>query len=132
MGGATRSGAETPGGERLPRSRRIHRGSEIRTIFGKGRRRRGSLLEVFTTPATGPTARLGTVVPRYGRTVVERNLLRRRLREIGRTDLLPRLRIEGCRTDVLVRARPQAYSAAFSELLSEFTRLTDRLCSDAS
>jgi ribonuclease P protein component len=127
-----RSGDPCPEGERLSRSSRIHRGGEIRTLLGSGARRRGPNLEVFTAASAGGVPRFGTVVPRFGNSVVERNLLRRRLREIGRTELLPRLRQQGCPADVLVRARPPAYEASFSELGSELSRLTDRLCSDAS
>jgi ribonuclease P protein component len=62
---------------------------------------------------------------------VERNLLRRRLREIGRTEVLPRLRQQGCAADVLVRARPSAYEADFPDLRAELNRLTEEPCSDA-
>lgn len=131
--GSPRSGAGTSGaGEGLPRSRRIHRGVEIRALFARGKRRRGSLLDIFTAPGTSDGSRLGIVVPRYGHSIVDRNRLRRRLREIGRRDLLPRLSSRGCSADVLVRARPQAYDASFSSLREEFIRLTERLCSDAS
>jgi len=64
--------------------------------------------------------------------VVERNLLRRRLKEIGRMVLLPRLRERGCVIDLLIRARPRAYEASFPDLRDELTRLTERLCFDGS
>lgn len=130
--GAPRRGGLAPDGERFPRVVRVRRGNEIRALLREGRRGRGEWLEVFSAPSSGNAPRLGTVVPRYGRTVVERNLLRRRLREIGRTVLLPRLRERGCSLDLLIRARPRGYDASFPDLRDELTRLTERLCFDGS
>ncbi len=121
-----------PEGEGLPRSSRIRLGSEIRALLREGAQARSSHLDVFTAKAPGKAARFGTVVPRYGQKVVARNRLRRRLREIGRTEVLPRLGRGGCKMDVLVRSRPEAYEARFPELRAELLRLTERLCSDAS
>lgn len=61
-----------------------------------------------------------------------RNLLRRRLREIGRREILPRLAAGACDVDVLVRCHPKAYEADFAELQTELLRLTEGLCADAS
>lgn len=49
--------------------------------------------------------RVGVIVPRYGHTAVERNRLKRRLRELVRTLMLPTL--PAC--DVSLRATPGAY-----------------------
>ena len=84
------------------------------------------------TPAPDDGPRFGTIVPKHRRRVVDRNLLRRRLRELGRLEVLPRLRTADRPLDVLVRARPGAYERAFHELRTELIRLTERLCSDAS
>jgi len=59
------------------------------------------------------------VVPRYGRRIVDRNLLKRRLREILRTEILPGLEARGNRPDVLVRARREAYDVSHGDLLAE-------------
>ena len=59
------------------------------------------------------------MVPRYGRRIVDRNLLKRRLREILRTEVLPGLKARGDRWDVLVRARREAYDTGHAELLGE-------------
>lgn len=88
------------------------------------------MIEVIAAPALEGLPRFGTIVPRHGRPVVARNLLRRRLREIGRRDVLPRLRQDGGSWDILVRTRPQAYDAPFSVLKNDLIRLTERLCSD--
>jgi ribonuclease P protein component len=79
-----------------------------------------------------PLPRYGVVVPKHRHTIVERNLLRRRLREIGRRDVLPALRACPASFDVLVRARPEAYSATFAELRNALVRFTEELCSGAS
>jgi ribonuclease P protein component len=57
-------------------------------------------------------ARIGIVVPKHGRDVVDRNRTKRRLREIVRLHLLPG--VEG--VDVVLRASPQAYIATFDQL----------------
>jgi ribonuclease P protein component len=56
------------------------------------------------------------VVPRYGHGTVERNLLKRRLREIARRDLLPVLERGGLNIDIILRAKRQAYEASHAEL----------------
>lgn len=72
------------------------------------------------------------IVPRYGHTAVDRNRLKRRLREIMRTELLPRLATPDAGLDVLVRARRDAYEAAFAELRTELLEWWERLCSRGS
>jgi ribonuclease P protein component len=127
-----RPGGGASGAERFPRSVRIRRGGEIRRILREGRRHRTPHLDVFVAPAPEGPPRYGTIVPRYGRRIVDRNLLRRRLREIGRTRVLPALRARERGLDVLVRTRPRAYDADFDDLRSELDGLTERLCSKTS
>jgi ribonuclease P protein component len=52
------------------------------------------------------------VVPKYGHSSVERNKLKRRLRELARRQLLTL----AASCDVLVRARREAYQATFERL----------------
>jgi ribonuclease P protein component len=76
-------------------------------------------LDVYLRPARAAEPRLGIVVPRHGRKIVERNRLKRHLREILRTEWLPGERQEGRAEggrDLLVRARPAAYDLGFHEL----------------
>ena len=56
-------------------------------------------------------------MPKLKHTVVERNRLKRRLREIMRTRLLAELPA----IDIVVRARPEAYNATFNTLAGELT-----------
>jgi RNase P protein component len=99
--------------------------------------------------STRTHARVGFVVPKYGHSSVDRNRLKRRLRELVRTQLLPSLRpavhsddlhaIHAADTraavqrdaagagvppvDVVVRALPAAYDAPFSALAAEVGRV---------
>ncbi|MSR23389.1 MAG: hypothetical protein EXR92_07600, partial [Gemmatimonadetes bacterium] len=131
--GTDGSGSRPSGGERFPKFLRIRLGGDIRTLLRSGKRRRDPILEVFSAPSVRPgTPRFGVVVPRHGHTIAERNLLRRRLREIGRREVLPHLAQEGCHADVLVRSRREAYDAAFPALREALIRCTERLCSDRS
>jgi len=59
--------------------------------------------------------RVGVVVPKYKRNIVDRNRTKRRLKELARLKLLPILG----RVDVLVRAKPEAYSSSFEQLAIE-------------
>ena len=62
--------------------------------------------------------RVGFIVPKYGHSSVERNLLKRRLREITRTYLLGTLPA----VDVVVRALPSSYGADYATLLTELRK----------
>ena len=115
----------------LPRESRIARSAEIRLLFQRGKRRKTRHLDAFVSPSPAAFPRLGVVVPKHKHTIVERNLVRRRLREIGRTVVLPALRNSGAALDVLVRARPDAYRATFGQLRDELATLVEELCSRA-
>jgi ribonuclease P protein component len=89
-------------------------------------------VDVFFGPSPVSRSRLGLIVPKHGRNIVERNLVKRRLREIGRREVIPALDAEGMRVDVMIRARGKAYQASYEELSSEIRGAVDALCSDAS
>jgi ribonuclease P protein component len=59
--------------------------------------------------------RVGIVVPKYRRTIVERNRVKRRLRELTRIQLLPNIG----NTDLVLRAKPSVYAATFKQLASD-------------
>ena len=125
-------GGGLPGGFGFPRAARITAPDEIRALFRRGKRRRTRHLDAFVSPSPVAHPRLGIVVPKHKRNIVERNRVKRRLREIGRTELLPALRAAGAPLDVLLRARPEAYGAAYAELREELRALVEELCSRAS
>lgn len=101
-------------------------------LFKRGKRSWTAHLDVFDSPSPVAYPRVGVVVPRYKRPVVERNLVKRRLREALRRFVLPRLEAAGRNVDVLVRARREAYDASFAELRSELEQWVERRWSRAS
>ncbi|HET7275010.1 MAG TPA: ribonuclease P protein component [Longimicrobiaceae bacterium] len=120
------------GGEgrlRLPRNARITASGDIRSLFRRGKRRKTRHLDVFISTSPVSHARWGIVVPKHRRRIVERNRLKRRIREIVRTVAIPQLRAADAAYDVLFRARPEAYEASFTELLGEISGVTEELCS---
>lgn len=76
-------------------------------------------MDVFFAPSPASFSRLGLIVPKHGRRIVDRNVLKRRLREIGRRRVLPQLVERGAAVDILIRARVKAYDTDFEELASE-------------
>jgi ribonuclease P protein component len=69
---------------------------------------------------------VGVVVPKHRRNSVERNQLKRRLREVLRLQVLPRLSERSANVDVLVRARREAYSASFEQLNDELVEYVEK------
>lgn len=109
-------------GTRLPRHYRIRRGSEIRTVLRKGQRERTRHFDLYRADAPGPHSRFGLIVPKHRHKIVDRNLLKRRIREVGRTRLLPMLAASGETTDLLVRARAGAYDLSYAQIAGELER----------
>ena len=122
----------SPMGHRLPKSALIRSGREIRDVMRRGTRRRTHLLDVFVLDSPELRPRLGFVVPKAGHKIVDRNQLKRRLREIGRTKALPSLFCIERKTDVLIRARRKAYDASWSELEGDLMAAVEGICSENS
>ena len=80
-----------------------------------GRRRRLDHLEVLWTDNQAGHPRMGLIVPKFQSTAVARNRLRRRLRELWRRELMGTLPA----VDVVIRARREAYGAAFAALRNQ-------------
>lgn len=71
-------------------------------------------------------ARVGLIVPRYKHTAVDRNRLKRRLRELVRLRVLPlwRQHVGNVRAaNVVVRALPAAYRMSMAELTARIDRV---------
>jgi ribonuclease P protein component len=66
--------------------------------------------------------RIGIIVPRHGHTAVARNLLKRRLREIARLELLP----QQLPLDIVIRTAEPAYGLPYSDLREQVTGLVRR------
>lgn len=124
--------SDAPTGERFPRRARLRSGEEIRAVFRSGRRRRSGPLELFWRPSPAGRPRVAVVVPRHGRSIVERNRVQRRLREVARRSWLPSAMDEGVALDVVARARSGAYGASFPELRQSFLDGLEAAACDAS
>ncbi len=111
--------------------RRITRSGEIRSLFQRGKRSRTAHLDVFDSASPVAYSRVGVVVPKHRHNSVQRNVVKRRLREVLREVVLPRLERHSQTLDVLVRARREAYEADFPALVQELTQWADRRCSRA-
>lgn len=85
----------------------------------KGKRTRGALLEVRSTAIATTPHRIGIIVPRHSHSAVDRNLVKRRLREIVRTEQLAR----ATSGELVVFALPAAYNASFDRLRDELMKL---------
>jgi ribonuclease P protein component len=100
---------------RFPRSHRLTRGTQLSLVLREGKRIRTEHLDLRIVASLLHHPRVGFIVPKHGRSIVERNQLKRRLREIVRQNILQRIPS----VDMIVRARPEAYSAPFASLERE-------------
>ena len=89
----------------------------------EGKRIRTEHLELRAAASLLPYARVGFVVPKYKRTGVARNQLKRRLREIVRTRVLPMLPPG----DLVIRPHPDAYGVSFEQLVVELAAAAERV-----
>jgi ribonuclease P protein component len=81
-------------------------------------------VRIVASPLEFP--RVGIVVPRHQRSAVDRNRLKRRLRELVRIELLPSLR-ERPAVDLAIRARREAYSTAIDALRADVIAIRSRV-----
>lgn len=88
-----------------------------------GRRLRTEHLEVRTVASLLSHVRLAVVVGKHRHTIVQRNRLRRQLRELARTRLIP----FHARMDIVIRSLPAAYGTTFSELEKEIDEISQQL-----
>ena len=88
-----------------------------------GRRLRTEHLEVRTVASLLSHVRLAVIVGKHRHTIVERNRLRRRLRELARVRLIP----FHSEIDVVIRSLPTAYDASFSVLTDEIDQIGRQL-----
>lgn len=101
--------------ERFPRVRRLARSGELAEVQRSGRRKRLAHLDVLWGDNQAGHPRLGLIVPKFQSTVVARNRLRRRLKELWRRELMEMMPA----WDVVIRARKEAYGARFGALRDE-------------
>ncbi len=99
------------------------RQSDLQAVIRSGCRYRTPRIHISWRPNKLGHPRLGIVVPRYGKRAIDRNRVRRRVREISRRRILPS--VHGI--DLVVRSRPEAYNATFGELMVDLDRWLDAL-----
>jgi len=97
-------------------------------VAQEGKRIRTALFEVRVVASplvlpSGARTRIGLIVPRYQQSAVARNMVKRRLRELARTRLLP----ADIPADLVIRVRPEAYRVQFQALAAEIDRTLTRL-----
>lgn len=84
----------------------------------EGKRIRTRHLELRAIASLLRHGRVGIIVPKFTHSSVDRNRLKRRLREIVRSALLPSLPT----LDIVIRARADAYGVSMAELRAELER----------
>lgn len=94
-------------------------------VLREGKRIRLDAIELRVMPSLFPRSRVAVIVPKHRQTIVSRNRLKRRLRELVRLDLLPSLRTQAL--DVVLRATPRAYEWSFDALRLDVQRAATRL-----
>ena len=111
----------------LPRDARIQKSRDFRAIYQSRRAFPAKLLVLHLRKLAGAEreypVRFGFVISKKAaRKAHDRNLLKRRLREICRTIIIPDLSQGKC-ADVLFVARSEAAAADFKTLLDEVNQL---------
>lgn len=103
----------------FPRAARIRRRGEFTGVFDGGVKRHGRLMSVFVLPTPAARARLGIAASKKLGGAVERNLAKRRMREVFRT--------AGMTTalDIVVIPRRELLQAPFDSVQREFQSLVD-------
>lgn len=96
---------------------------EFERVYRKGSVYRGRLFSVHFLPNTLGSPRLGLSVSKKVGGAVNRNKVRRRLKEIFRSSVMS---LPGG-ADFVISARPPAAEASFEELNDEFLRSLRRL-----
>jgi len=111
----------------FPREKRITRGPELQRVLKEGKRIRTKHLDVRVTASPlrhSGYCRVGIVVPKAKHNAVERNRLKRQLRELARCDLTSDSRLT---MDIVLIARPTTYQATFDMLSTDIQQLRELL-----
>ena len=103
---------------RFSRSSRLLRHADFERVYKQGQRHFAAHMTVFYLRRTqGDAARVGFTVGRVLGGAVDRNRMKRRLREAVRRYLLP-----GVPVDVVINPKKSLLTADFAELLDEVSR----------
>lgn len=104
------------------------RGQDLQTVIREGKRIRTVHLDVRVVASPLALSRIGIVVPRHQHSAVDRNKLKRRVRELARIELLPALRGRAS-IDIAIRARREAYAADMQSLRADVVAIRERVTS---
>lgn len=107
----------------LRRGTRLTDSPEFERVYKQGKAYRGKLFSVHVFPGESGGPRLGLSVSKKVGNAVVRNSVKRRLREIFRSEF-PEIREEW---DFVISARPAAAGASYQELESEFEKALKKL-----
>ena len=99
----------------FPRSSRLTSEADLEAVRRTGKRMQTERLEARASASLLLHPRVGIVVPKHRRKIIERNRVKRRLRELIRIRLLPELGD----IDLLIRAKPEAYGSSFEQLAGD-------------
>ncbi len=94
-------------------------------VHTEGARERTPCFDVRIAGPQEPHARVAIIVPRFDKSAVSRNRVKRRLRELVRRELLPGL----APRDIVVRATPSSYRATFEAMRAAMRQVARRLAS---
>ena len=114
----------------MKRRYRLRRQGEFQAAIAGKRVYSGRAMVAFAVPSSKEHNRVGVTVSRALKSSVERNLARRRLRELARVILLgpdSPLTSLGIRYDVVLIARPAALEISFADLSEEAAQAALRL-----
>jgi len=121
-----------PGGgsvsTRLWRQARLRKHADFETVYHNGRRLFSAHMTVFFLRRESREVRVGFTVPRALGTAVERNRIRRRMREAVRLSLAA----AGTGVDVVIHPKKSVLKAAFAELRGETEQAFARIKSQGA
>jgi len=112
---------------RFARQARLRKHADFDKVYRTGRRLFSAHMTVFFLRRDPGPARVGFTVTRAMGTAVERNRIRRRLREAVRLNL----GTVGNGVDVVIHAKKSAQAADFAELREEIARAFGKIKSSA-
>jgi ribonuclease P protein component len=97
---------------------------DIERVKQTGRRVKAGHFDVRVAPSPLLHVRVGIIVPKYRHTIVARNQLKRRLRELVRVRVLP---VVGTPGDIVIRVLPKAYRLTFDQLARDIDGVVAQL-----